>query len=69
MIIKNENTFRLQSDASISGYYQQLEFWNSDHMIALTFCENYFLEIWNWRNRTQLFMQKTDFLLEHQFIQ
>lgn len=55
--------------AHSSGFYGQLEFWESDLLIALTYCENYFLEIWNWRNRTQLLLQKTDFLDNHQCIQ
>lgn len=53
----------------MSGFYRQLEFWESDHLIALTFCENFYIEIWNWRTATQLLLQKTDFLVDNQFIQ
>lgn len=59
--------FFIITDASSSGFYQQIQFWDSDHLIALTFCENYFLEIWNWRTNTQLILQKTNFLFDQQF--
>lgn len=63
---KTENSF---IDTPSLDYYQQLEFWESDHLIALTFNENYYLEFWNFRTGILLKKQKTDFLVDNQFIQ
>lgn len=61
-------TVVILKDSVTSGFYQQIEFWESDYLIGLTFCENYFLEVWNWRTQTQLVLQRTDFLFDDQYL-
>lgn len=55
-------------DPATSGFYQQLQFWQSDHLIALKFHSNNFIEIWNWRNNILLHVQETNYFAEQQLI-
>lgn len=50
------------------GIYRQLEFCDGEYLIALTFKNSFFLEIWNWRNQTELLIQQTDFFIGQQFM-
>lgn len=55
-------------DQNSYGFYKQLEFWESEHLVALSFYDNFFIEIWNWRNGALLLTQKTNYLVNNHFI-
>lgn len=56
------------TDENNGGYYQQIEFAEGELLIAFTFNDNYLIEVWDWRNKSKLLIQKTDFFINHQTI-
>lgn len=61
-------TFFPVTDENNAGYYQQIEFAEGELLIASTCNNNYIIEVWDWRKKFKLLIQKTDFFIAHQTI-
>lgn len=55
-------------DPTVAGYYKKLLFHLTEHLIALKFSSNNFIELWNWRSGSLLFVQQTDYFVDEQTI-